>query len=112
MNIYLTNDSDLLTEDSVLVSFDIVNIFPSINNVSVIETVSEILENRETNFPPAKFILETLKLCLESKNSACNEKSYLQEDGTAMGSHMSCSYSNIVMYRFDLKILSSASKIL
>ena len=44
----MINDSNILTEDSVLVSFDIVNIIPSINNVSGLEAVSEILENRET----------------------------------------------------------------
>ena len=36
-------NSNILTEDSVLVSFDIVNMSPSIHNVSGLETVSEIL---------------------------------------------------------------------
>ena len=31
----MINDSNILTEDSVQVSFEIVNIFPSIDNVSV-----------------------------------------------------------------------------
>ena len=41
----MINDSNTLTEDSVLVSFDIVNMFPSID-VSGLEAVCEILENR------------------------------------------------------------------
>ena len=45
INIYMINDSNILTEDSVLVSFDIVNTFPSINNDSGLKAVSEILEN-------------------------------------------------------------------
>ena len=49
----MINDSDILTEDSVLVSFDIVNMLSSVDNNSGLEDVSEILENRETNFPPA-----------------------------------------------------------
>ena len=36
-----------------MVSCDIVNMFLSIDNVSGLEAVSEILENRETDFPPA-----------------------------------------------------------
>ena len=57
----MINDSNILTEDSVLVSFDIVNMFPSIDNNSGLEAVSEILEKRETNFPPAECILEALR---------------------------------------------------
>ena len=53
----MINDSDILTEDSVLVSFDIVNMLSSVDNNSGLEDVSEILENRETNFPPAECIL-------------------------------------------------------
>ena len=108
----MINDCNILTEDSVLVSFDIVNMFPSIRNVSGLEAVSEILENRETNFPPTECILQALKLCLECNNSVFNEKFFLQEDGTAMGPHMSCSYSDIAMYRFDLKALSHTPKLL
>ena len=102
----MISDSNILTEDSVLISFDIVDMFPSIYNVS------EILENRETNFPPAECILEALKLCLKCNNSVFNEKFYLQEDGTTMGPHMSCSCSDIAMYRFDLKALSYTPKAL
>ena len=107
----MINDSNILTEDSVLVSFDIINMFPSIDNVSGLEAVSKILENRETNFPPAECILDALKLCLECNNSVFNEKFYLQEDGTAMGPHISCSYSDIAMYRFDLKALNYTPKV-
>ena len=107
----MINDCNILTEDSVLVSFDIVNMFPSIHNVSDLEAVSEILENWETNFPPAECILQTLKLCLECNNSVFNESFFLQEDSTAMGPHMSCSYSDIAMYRFDLKALSYTPKL-
>ena len=46
----MVNGSNILTKDSVLVSFDIVNMFLSISNVSGLKAVSEILENRETNF--------------------------------------------------------------
>ena len=61
----MIKDSNILTEDSVLVSFDIANMFPSIHNVLGLEAVSQILENRETNFSPAECVLEVLKLCLE-----------------------------------------------
>ena len=72
--IHMINDSSILTKDSVRVSFDIVNMFPIVDNVSALEAVSEILENRKSDFPPAECILETLKLCLECNNSVFNEK--------------------------------------
>ena len=39
--------------------------FSSIDNVSGLKAVFEILENKETDFSPAECILEALKLCLE-----------------------------------------------
>ena len=41
----ITDHSDILNKDSFLVSFDIVNIFPSISNIFGLEAVSEILGN-------------------------------------------------------------------
>ena len=107
----ITDHSDILNTDSFLVSFDIVNIFPSISNIFGLEAVSEILENWEIDFPPAECILETLKLCLECNNSLFNEKFHLQEDDTTMRPHMSCSYSDITICRFDLKALNYPLKI-
>ena len=78
----MINDSNILTEDSVLVSFDIVKMFPSIDNFSGLEAVSEILENRETELPPVECILEALKLYLECNKSLFHDKFYLQEDVT------------------------------
>ena len=107
----ITDHSDILNKDSFLVSFDIVNIFPSISNIFGLEAVSEILGNWEIDFPPAECILETLKLCLECNNSLFNEKFHLQEDDTTMRPHMSCSYSDITICRFDLKALNYPLKI-
>ena len=68
--------------------------------------VSEIQSNRESNFPPAECILVALTICLECNNSVFDNVFYLPENGTAMGSHMSCSYSDIAMYRFNIKALN------
>ena len=100
------NSRNIITKDSVLLSFDVVNMFPSIDTVLGLEAVSEILRNRESDFPPTECILDVLKLCLECNNSVFNNHFYLQVDGTAIGPHMSCSYSDIAMYKFDLKGLN------
>ena len=46
-------DNINITKDSFLVSFDVVNMFPVIDNVLSVEAVPEILHNRESDFPPA-----------------------------------------------------------
>ena len=82
--------------------------FPSIHNASGLEAVDEILEYRESNFPPPECV-GRLNLCLKCNNSIFNNTFYLQEDETAMGPHLSCSYSDIAMYKYDLKDMSYTS---
>ena len=49
--IHETNNSFLPT-NSILVGFDIVNMFPSIDNKSGLKSVHDILELRDSKFPP------------------------------------------------------------
>ena len=91
------NKSNILREDCILVSFDIVNMFSSIDNQSGLQAVKNALEARQKQFPPTDCIIEALKLCLESNNSVFNNKHFLQIDGTDQGPHMSCSYSDIAI---------------
>ena len=89
------NNNNMTTDSSILVSFGIVNMFPSIGIISGFEAVPEILSNRESDFPPAECILEALTICLECNNSVFDNVFYLQENGTTMGPHM-----------FDIKVLN------
>ena len=92
------NKSNTLTSDCKLVSFDIVNMFPSIDNISE-------LKARQDQFPPTACIIEALKLCLVCNNSIFNNKHFLQSDSTVQGPRMSCSYSDIAIQYFDVKAL-------
>ena len=56
--------------------------------------------------PPAECILEALTICLECNNSVFHNVFYLQENITAMTPHMPFSYSDMAMYRFDIKALN------
>ena len=53
-----------LPTNSVLVGFDIVNMFPSIDNKSGLKSVHDILELRDSKFPPTNCVIEALELCL------------------------------------------------
>ena len=89
------NKRNTLTFHCRLVSFDIINMFPSINNISGLKAVKSILDARQDQFLPTACIIEALKLCLQCNNSIFDNKHFLQSDGTAQGPHISCSYSNI-----------------
>ena len=73
-------NDNMITDSSILVSFDIINMFPCTDNISGLAAVSEILSNRESDFPPAECILEALTICLECNNSVIDDVFYLQEN--------------------------------
>ena len=86
--------------------------FSSINNQSGLQAMKNALDTRQEKFPPTDCISEALKLCLESNNSAFNNKHFLQTDGSAQGPHMSCSYSNIAIESSDKKALQHCSSVI
>ena len=87
--------------NSILVSFDIINMFPNIDNNLGLSSVKKYLDLCSKNIPPTNCLLEALELCLSCKNSIFNNENYLQADGTAQGPHMPCSYADIAMADFD-----------
>ena len=99
------NNSNL-SSSAILVSFDVVNMFPSIDNNMGIASVRKYLDERESKDLPTDCVIEALELCLSCNNSVFNNTNYLQTDGTAQGPHMSCSYADIAMAYHDRKALS------
>ena len=61
--IYYLNISNILTEGCILVSYDIVNMFPSIDNQSGLQALKNALEARQEQSPPTDCIIEALNLC-------------------------------------------------
>ena len=98
-------NSMFLPANSILHSLDIVNMFPNIDNKCGLNSVKTVLLKRSTNTLPVECILEGLELCLTCNNSIFNNSNFLQTDGTAQGPHMSCSYSDIAMSKFDTAAL-------
>ena len=99
------NNSNLPTY-SILVGFDMVKMFPSIDNKSGLKSVHDILKLRGSKFPSASCVIEALELRLSCNNSVFSNKNYLQTDGTAQGPHMSCSYVNLALVSYDSKALA------
>ena len=56
--------SNTLTSDCRLVSFDIINMFSSIDNIHGLKAVKSVLGTRQDQFQPTSCIIEALRLCL------------------------------------------------
>ena len=65
-----------LHKNYLLVSFDVVNIFPSIGNKMGIESMKNILLSRDNDIPPIECIFEALDLCLNYSKSIFNNQNY------------------------------------
>ena len=91
----------VLTDNFVLVSFDVVNMFPNIHNRSGLESVKNILITNEFDMDSTQSIVEALEICLICNNSTFDGQNFLLTDGTAQGPHMFCSYADIAMAKYD-----------
>ena len=94
-----------LYPESVLVSFDIINMVPSIDNKMGINSVIKLLNKTACEDPPTQFVIGALELHLNCNNSIFNNTYYIQTDSTAKGPNMLCSYSGIAMAGHDSKAL-------
>ena len=90
-----------LTDNILLVCFNVVNMFPNIDNRSGLESVKNILIANEFDMDSTHCIVEALEICLTCNNFKFNGQNFLQTDGTAQRPHMSCSYADIAMAKYD-----------
>ena len=114
LNIIDNLNNNCIPENAFLISFDVVNVFPSIHNESGIKSVERLLNTRSIPNPPTLCILEALHLCLECNNSVFNKKFYLQmgPDRTMQGPYVTCSYSDIALAVYDEKAMDHPFKLL
>ena len=92
--------------NSILVSFDIIKMFPNIGlSYLGLSSVKKYLDLCSKNIPPTNCLLEALEQCLRCNHCIFNNENYLQIDRTAQGPNMSCSYVDIAMADFDKGVL-------
>ncbi|XP_068690032.1 uncharacterized protein [Montipora foliosa] len=63
------NKTGPFPEGTLLVSWDVVSMFPNIDNNLGIKTVTNALNSREFQIPSTECIVEAVKICLEHNNS-------------------------------------------
>ena len=99
----ITDDinKSMLSENCVSVSFDMVNMFPNIDNKSGLLSVKEALTDSTFDVNSTQCIFNALEIRLTWNNSKFNHQQFLQTDGTAQGPHMSCCDADIAMAKYD-----------
>ena len=82
-------------------SFDIVKMFLSIDNVKGMNPVRLTLDTRDSKKPSFECVLKGLQISLYNNNSIFDKSQLLQTNGTATGAPNSCSCSDIAINRLD-----------
>ena len=94
------NESSL-PDNLILVSFDIISMFPNRDNEKGMEAVRLLLVSRCSKNPLTECIMEGLEICLLNNNSRFANKHLLQTNSTATGTPNSSSYSDTAITQLD-----------
>ena len=98
---------ETIPDNKVLVSFDIVNMYPIIDNDRGIAAVRNALETRANKSPSTDCITGGLKIFLKCNNSRFASQNILQLNGTATGAPNSCSYADLAAFDIDKSLLQA-----
>ena len=85
------NNSGPFPEGTWLVSWDVVSMFPNIDNNLGLTAVKNALDAREHLMPSTKCTLEAVEIYLTHNHSVFQHSFFLQIHGTAMGPKNACS---------------------
>ena len=111
---FVRDDIDMLNhlphhidKDTILVSFDVVNLYTTIPHNYGLEAISFWLEKYPFELPDRIqkiFIIEGIKFILENNFFSFDDIIYKQISGTAMGTKMAPTYANLVMAYLENKM--------
>ena len=100
-------NSENIPDNTILVSFDIINIYPSIDNDKDIAAVRNASETRAYKSPSTHCIIERIEICLKCNNSRFGSQNLLQLNRTATGATNSCSYADLAVFDVDNSALQA-----
>ena len=99
----LNSEKGPLPSGCLLVSWDVVAMFPNIDNNLGILAVRKALDSRLVKFSSTNCIVEAIEICLQTNNCQFSEINFVQKHGAAMGPKNACSYANLAMGLIDEK---------
>jgi hypothetical protein len=98
-----------VTDDEILVSFDVVSLFSSIPIGEALQNMNDWLIKRRTDPSRIKGYLNVMKNCMENNFFMFRDKVYKQTEGTCMGSRLSPFIADIFIKTFRDKIATIAA---
>ena len=101
--------SEMIPDNTILVSLDIVNMYPSIDKG--IAAARNALETKPSNSPSTDCITESLEICLKCNYSRFPSQNLLELNGTATGAPNSCSYADLAVFNIDKNVLQAKRKL-
>ena len=100
-------NSERIPDNTILVSFDVISMYPSTDNDRGIAAVRNALETKAYKSPSTYSIIEDLEICLKCNNSRFGSQNNLQLNGTATGAPNSCSDANLAVFDIDESVLQA-----
>ena len=98
-----------LPEDALLVSFDVVGLYPQIPNEESIDIMKEFLNQREVKDISTKSLCDLATIILKNNFFEINEEVYHQLLGTAIGTKFAPTYANLFMAGLEKKIFENTN---
>ena len=97
----------MIPDNTVLVSFDIVEMYPSIDNDRAVAADRSALEARTNKWPSTDCMIEGLEIYLKCNNSTFSLQNLLQLNGTVTGAPNTCSYADLALFNVDKNVLQA-----
>jgi hypothetical protein len=97
-----------LPDHTLHVTMDVASLYTNIPHDEGIEACREVWDSRTIQRPFTESLLKLLEHVLKLNNFMFNCEHYIQISGTAMGTKMAPSYTNIFMGRLERNLLQSA----
>ena len=93
----------ILEPDEILVSFDVVSLYPNVPMKESKEIIENWLNSLHLNQDIVKEFMILFNLCISQNSFQFKDNIYNQLEGTPMGNPLSCFIANIFMSEFETK---------
>ena len=103
-----TIKSDHLPPHTLLITLDVTSLYTNIPHSEGLAASEFFLNQRDNQVIPTPFIIKLMEFVLKNNNFKFNNKNYIQEQGTAMGTKMAPSYACLFMGKLEVEFLASA----
>ena len=109
-NDFLTKlkDMDRFPKEAILVTIDVVGLYPHIPHNEGLAAIRKILNTRTNQEIPTDDIVDLAELVLKNNNFEFDGKHFLQKRGTAIGTRMAPAYANLFMHDLESQLLDLA----